>query len=308
MTDNFKGILAIVGSSTAFVFADALTKLATAELPIGELIVIRGVLAGLLTGVVAWWWGALRPLSVLRDRALLTRVLAAGLSTVFIVLALKHMPLAIVNSVLQMTPLAVTACAALFLGEAVGWRRWAAAAVGFAGVILIVQPGGLGGGETSIGSYAWLALAALVLTTVRDLATRMIDRSVPGMYVSTLSTIVIVLFGLAFMPFETWVVPSARVLLILSGSAFFLLFAYNLVIYAMRTGEIAVVAPFRYTLVLLALPLGYVVWGDVPNQLAMAGIAIVVAAGLYMLHRERLAMRAHRQTVAATGTARSAAT
>lgn len=296
MTDNHKGILAIVGSSTAFVFADALTKLATAELPIGELIVIRGVMASLLTGIVAWWYGALRPLTVLAEPALVVRILAAGCSTMFIVLSLKYLPLAIVNSLLQMTPLAVTACAALWLGEPVGWRRWAAAFIGFLGVLLIVQPGPLGGGSGSaeIAAYAWLALTALGLTTIRDLSTRMIDKSVPGMFVSTLSTILIVFVGLAFWPFETWVMPSSRAMLLLAGSAFFLLFAYNLVIYSMRTGEIAVVGPFRYTLVLLAIPMGYLLWGDIPNRMASLGIALIVSAGLYLLHRERVVARAGR--------------
>ena len=81
------------------------------------------------------------------------------------------------------------------------------------------------------------------------------------------------------------------------GISFFLLFAYNLVVYAMRTGEIAVVAPFRYSLILLALPVGYWGWGDVPNGLASLGIGVVIAAGIYMLHREREAARRARAVV-----------
>jgi drug/metabolite transporter (DMT)-like permease len=297
VTDNLKGILAICGSATAFVFNDALTKLATEELPTGQLIVLRGLMATVLLGAVAWWFGACRDLSVLKDRVVVARVLAAGAATIFIVLSLKYLPLAIVTAVLQMSPLAVTAASAVLLAEAVGWRRWAAALTGFLGVLLIVQP--TGGGDMA--THAWIVLVALALTTLRDLTTRMLAKAVPGMLVAAASSAVITVAGLAFYPFETWVTPSHRALALLAGAAFFLLFAYNLVIYAMRTGEISVVAPFRYSIMLLALALGYAVWGDVPNTLAVAGIALVVGAGLYTLHRERLTMREARLARARAG-------
>ena len=112
------------------------------------------------------------------------------------------------------------------------------------------------------------------------------------MYVATMSSGLIMLSGLLFIPFEdAWIVPSGRVLILLALASVCLLFAYNLVIYAMRTGELSAVSPFRYTLIPVAMLLGYLIWGDVPDMLAMLGIGLVAAAGLYALYRESVASR-----------------
>lgn len=287
MTDNQRGILAILGASLAFVLNDAIVKLVSRDLPIGELIFVRGVMATALIGAVAWAYGAMRPLSLVFTPHVGSRVIASAISTVFIVLALKYMPLATVTAVLQTTPLAVTAGSALLFKEHVGWRRWMATLAGFLGVMLIVRPTGIEGE----GAYALLAIFALICTTARDLSTRMLHRDIPSMYVATMSSGLIMLSGLVFVPFEgAWIMPSGRVLALLALASVCLLFAYNLVIYAMRTGELSAVSPFRYTLIPVALLLGYLIWGDVPDMLAMLGIGLVAAAGLYSLYRESRAL------------------
>jgi drug/metabolite transporter (DMT)-like permease len=110
------------------------------------------------------------------------------------------------------------------------------------------------------------------------------------------------LAGFAFLPFEdAWIVPSWWVLFLLALASICLLFAYNLVIYAMRTGELSAVSPFRYTLIPVALLLGYWIWGDVPDGLASLGIGLIAAAGLYAIYRESVVSR--RLMVAQKGTA-----
>ena len=163
MTDNLRGILAVFAASTAFVGHDATVKLVSAELPTGEIVILRGLIATamLAAGVLAM--RATRPLSVLLTPIMLLRLAAAAGATVFIVMALRYLPLATVTTVLQATPLVVTAGAALLYGDVVGWRRSAAVLTGFVGVVLIVKPGG------DIGAAAWLVLAALVCTTTRGL-------------------------------------------------------------------------------------------------------------------------------------------
>jgi drug/metabolite transporter (DMT)-like permease len=288
MTDNQRGILAILGASFAFVVNDAIVKLVSSDLPIGELIFVRGVLATALIGAVAWWYSAMRPLRLVFTVHIGSRVALSGIATVLIVLALKYLPLATVTAVLQTTPLAVTAGSAIFFKEQVGWQRWMATLAGFMGVMLIVRPTGVEGA----GTFAVLAIAALVCTTARDLSTRLLDRDIPSMYVATMSSALIMLSGLVFIPFEdAWIVPSGRVMVLLAVASVCLLFAYNLVIYAMRTGELSAVSPFRYTLIPVALLLGFLVWGDVPDALAMTGIGLVAAAGLYALYREGRASR-----------------
>ena len=130
MTDNLRGIVAVLVSSVAFVLNDVCVKLVSDELPSGEILVVRGVLATamLAAGVVAF--GAVRPLGILLTPMMLLRLASAAGATVFIVISLRYLPLATVITVLQVTPLAVTAGAAIIYREQVGWRRWLAALTG----------------------------------------------------------------------------------------------------------------------------------------------------------------------------------
>jgi drug/metabolite transporter (DMT)-like permease len=230
MSDNLKGILAILLSACGFVINDAMVKLATDELPTGEIIFIRGVMATAILGAAATFASAWRSPVVLLQPAMTIRLLTSAGATMFIVAALRHLPLATTSAILQLTPLIVTAGAAILLRAHVGWRRWLASLTGFGGVLLIVKPGGQG-----FIPEVWIALTALVFTATRDLTTR-----------------------------------------------------YYFGIVAMRVGEIPVVAPFRYSLILLALLLSWVIWGHIPDALSMTGIALICLAGLYLLHRERM--------------------
>ena len=287
MTDNLRGILSVLLASTAFVLNDAIIKHVSAELPSGEIIVVRGVISTAMLFVCCALLGLMRPLATLMTRPMLVRIAAAAVATMFIVLALRYLPLATVTTVVQVTPLAVTAGAAIVYGERVGWRRWLAALTGFLGVVLIVRPGG-----AIFGGAAYLAIGALLFTTTRDLTTRGLDRAIPSMFVAAASSAAITLTGFLVMPFEgPWLMPpwSALGPLIISGAC--LLVANTFMIAAMRTGEIAVVAPFRYAPVPLAVWLGYLWWGDMPDAVAFIGIALVIGAGLYTLHCERATLR-----------------
>jgi drug/metabolite transporter (DMT)-like permease len=168
----------------------------------------------------------------------------------------------------------------------VGAARWLAIATGFTGVLLVVQPSG-----AAFNAYALLCLAGTLLHASRDLMTRARDKSIPSLLV-TLSTAIGVtaiagLWGL----FVEWRPVSAIQLLQLAGASIFLSAGYYLLTVSMRAGEMSVIAPFRYAGLLFALVLGYAIWGDVPNALAWAGIALLVAAGLYVLHGERARTR-----------------
>ncbi len=298
MTDNVKGILAILASALAFVVNDALVKLTTSELPNGQIIFVRGVMATLILAAAATVGRAWRPPSVLLQPAMIVRLLTSAGATMFIVAALRHLPLATTAAILQLTPVAVTAGAAVLLRAPVGWRRWTASAVGFAGVLLIVKPG-----SDSFVPEVWIALTSLVFTSTRDLTTRFIDPGVPSLLVAVGSSAIVMMAGLGLLPFETWVWPSSRGWMLLIGASVCIYFAYYFGIVAMRIGEIAVVAPFRYSLVLLALLLSWIVWGYVPDTLSFAGIAVICGAGIYLLHRERITARA---AVAATNAAKRA--
>jgi drug/metabolite transporter (DMT)-like permease len=288
MTDNLKGILSVLGGATTFVLGDAFVKLASAELPSGEIIVLRGILATafLVAGVLAL--NAARPLSLLFAPMMLLRFATAAGATICIVISLRDVPLAIVNTVLQVTPLAVTAGAALVYRERVGLSRWAAAVAGFAGVVLIVKPG-----TGDLGLSAFLVLLALAFATVRDLTTRGLERDIPSIFVAAGSSAAIVLTGFMIAPFEAaWTLPTARGWWLITAAAVCFFVANTLIIVGLRTGEIGVIAPFRYVAAPVSVLLGYWWWGDIPDALAFLGIGMVIAAGLYTLHRERVSLGA----------------
>jgi len=273
-------MLAAMGLFTA---VDTLIKLTSSSLPLGEMIVLRNGIATMIILVYARYNGGLSlPASASRT-VLGWRMFAEVASTLTFLSALVVMPIADVTGIMQFTPLALTAAAAVFLKEPVGWRRWLAAFVGLIGVLLIVPPGA-GLRDPAV----LLAFAAIGFVVLRDITTRKIGAEVSTLTLTAMSAISSTGAGLMLAPFETWVVPSLWNVAAMSLAAVLLLAAYAAVIIAIRTGEVAAVSPFRYSIILWALLSGYIFWGQLPDARAALGIAVVVGAGLYTFWRERV--------------------
>lgn len=281
-SDNIRGIARMLAAMAVFVLNDTLVKLAASHIPTGEAIFVRGVftvgfcLALIFTSNLAW---ALP--HAISPRVLVRSVLDIG-STLLFLIALMHMPLGDIFGMLQFTPLAITAAAAIFLGARVGWRRWLAAFVGLAGVLIIVRPG-----VSAFNPYAILVLGSILCSVSRDIITRGVAQHVPSLVIAGASATIVTLSSLGFTPFESWQWPSAWTTLMLVSSAVALLAGQYWLIAAMRTGEIAVVSPYRYSVIVWAIASGYIVWGEVPDLMSWIGIIIVSLAGLYTFLREQ---------------------
>ena len=206
-----------------------------------------------------------------------------NLTTSFFLTALFNMPLANAVAIIQAASLGVPLCAALFLGDQVGWRRYLAIGIGFVGVLLIVRPGGAG-----FNIYSIFALAAVASIVLRDLMTRQISRAVPGLGVTVMTSLAITTLGAAGTAVGGSVALSVPIVTTLAASSVFLLVGYYAGVEAMRVGEVGAVSPFRYTNLIWALVLGLLVFGDFPDMLTIIGAVIIVASGLYTLHRERM--------------------
>jgi drug/metabolite transporter (DMT)-like permease len=199
-----------------------------------------------------------------------------------------NLPLANTTAILQVLPLAITLGAALTFGEPVGWRRWLAIAAGFIGVLIIVRPGVEGFNQFSL-----FALISVIFCAIRDLATKRIPAPIPSLFVTLLTTISVTIAGAGILvPLGGWTPPSGRALALLAFTAILLLIGYQCIIMALRTGDISAVAPFRYSALLWAMLLGYLVFGDRPDAMMASGAAIIVASGLYAFYRERIRHRA----------------
>lgn len=287
------GILAMNLSMAGFVVNDALAKAASASIPLGQLMFTRGLMASALILVVCWATGALKALGALRHPALVWRVIGELGATLCYLTALVHIPLSNVTAIFMASPLAVTAAAAVFLAEPVGWRRWTAILVGFAGVLVIVRPGLEG-----FNGYGLLVLLAVAFVALRDLATRQMPKEVPTFLATALTAVVITVTGVVMMPieslfsnFDTWQPLQTKTLLQLGFGACFLLVGYVFVIVAMRNGDMSAVAPFRYTSLVFALLIDVFVFGVVLDTPTLVGAAVIVASGLYTLWRERVRAR-----------------
>jgi drug/metabolite transporter (DMT)-like permease len=284
--ENARGILAMNASMLAFIFNDTLVKLAGETLPIGEILFLRSLIAVALIGGMVLGAGQHREIRRLFHRTTGWRSVGEVGATLFYLTALFRMPIANATTIMQTIPLTTVAAAAWILGERVGWRSWTAIAIGFAGVLIVVRPGLAG-----FDAHSFLVLVAVAFVTLRDLSTRAMPPGVPILLLTLATSVLVGLVGLALAVFEDWSWPSTRVWMLLGGSAIALTAAYNTIVVAMRHGEIGVVAPFRYTVIVWAIVLGYFVWGDRPDPFMIAGTAIIIATGIYTFHRQRASAR-----------------
>lgn len=283
MSPNTTGAFLMIGSMAAFTINDALIKATGGALPLFQLLAIRGVLSSVLIWALARHLGALKFDLPRRDWTLIgLRSLSEIGAAYFFLTALLNMPLANATAILQVLPLTVTAGAALFFGERVGWRRMLAITAGFTGMLLIVRPGPEG-----FNTYALYALAAVAFVTVRDLTTRRMSPAVPSMLVTLAAALAVLVFSALASLRVDWVALDGRLAALLLGSSLFIVGGYVLSVAVMRVGDVSFVAPFRYTGLLWALILGWLVFGDWPDALTLAGAAIVVMSGLFTFYRER---------------------
>lgn len=284
ISSNMRGALFMSLSMAGFTINDSIFKLLTDDLSIAQLMFMRGVVASLLVIMLASYRRALRPLHHIMDRWVALRVGGELGGTLTFLTGLAHIPIANAAAILQALPLAVTMAAALFLSEPVGWRRWAAILIGFAGILIIIRPGVEG-----FSPYALMIVGTVIFAAARDIATRKVDPALPSLYLSTVTAVAVTLAGFVLIwPMGGWKPVSAPQLALISLAACLVLIGYQFIIMSMREGEISFVAPFRYTSLLWALLMGIVLFGEYPDVYMITGGAIVIGSGLYTLYRERI--------------------
>lgn len=231
---------------------------------------------------MAFATGAHKALPTFKDKAVGLRAFGECMATLLYYNAIIAIPIANANAVLQTIPLVIVAVAALFFGEKVGWRRWLMILVGFSGVLLIIQPGGDGFMPASL----W-AVAAVIFFVIRDMATRYIDPRLPAVSINLVTSASVMVMGFILAFFQDWVILTPQALALLGLSACFLTMGYLAVTVAMRSGDVSVTSPFRYSIVLWALGIDAIVFGNRPDLTMIVGLTIVVASGIYMIVRER---------------------
>lgn len=276
------GIAAMIGAGVCMLSSDAVLKLASRELPLGEMILGRGAATCLLLGGAAVAAGQVCHPARLITPAVGVRIAGEIGAALCFNAALARMPIANATAVLQFIPLVTVAVAARLFGERVGWQRWLAGLVGLVGVMTVLRPG-----PSGFNWWSLLAVAAMLSMSIRDLATSRIDRALPTLMIAAVTAGMAGLSGFLLAPFETWVVPSARSAGLVAGAGLLMAAGFTCLVVAMRNADMSLLAPFRFAVIVWAIVLGYLAWDEVPDWIALAGIALVVGAGLVTFRRER---------------------
>jgi drug/metabolite transporter (DMT)-like permease len=275
---------------------DVLVKQILQTYPVGEVIFVRGVMCSLLIGAAALAFGHAQQLRTTMSRLLAARSLCDGLSTAGFIAALAHMKLANIAAVLQIAPLIITAMSVLLYREVVGWRRWTAIGIGFAGALLVIKPI-----PSEFNIWAIVGAASAFAAAIREIQTRQIGRAMPVFVVAFWGAIGITLCGAVFAVTEDWRMFAGGELFQLFVAAFFVGIAIYLLALGFRDVDLSVVAPFRYSYLLTSALGGFLVFREVPDGFTVAGAVLIVGSGIYTLHRESVRRRS------LTGTATPAA-
>jgi drug/metabolite transporter (DMT)-like permease len=282
-SDNLIGMFYMTLSMASFTFADLALKWACEILPTGQVMFILGLgCCGLFWGIVKRKQEAVFHKSFFIP-AVLLRTAGEAIAVIFIFLALIHSAFTSVSAILQTLPLLLTLISFLFLGEKVGIHRILAVVIGFAGVLLIIRPG-----VDSFDVFSLYAVAAVIGMAMRDIGSRLSPTSISASMLALYGAMTFVVIGLVMM----WSEGTKELSMESSGYLLAMILCASSGTYyatkAMRSGELSVVSPMRYTRLLFGLLVGVFILQEQVDLYMLLGSAIVVFAGLYVLYREQL--------------------
>ena len=291
--DNLRGAILMVCAMFFFAVEDAFIKFLASDFPVGQILAVisGGAAIGFaiylrLRGMPIWHNDYLHPKVLMRSGV-------DVVGSLMFSTALALIPLTTASAVLQATPIVVAMGAAIFLGQEVGWRRWIAIFVGFCGVMLIVRPGMEGFTPSTL-----LAVGGMLCLASRDLITRSLNLPISGPQLSFHVYTLMAPAGiaLALLLGQEFVMPNGTQAGIFAVATVFGMGAYLLIVAATRAGNAGIISSFRYSRMVFALTIGYVVFAERPDAPTLIGAAIVIGSGIYTLLREaRLARPSKRQ-------------
>jgi drug/metabolite transporter (DMT)-like permease len=229
---------------------------------------------------------------VLRHHSLFLQVLRGVFlygSTIFNFIALKYLQLAETTSIAFLGPMVITALAGPMLGEWAGWRRWLAIAAGFGGMLVITRPGL---GVFGLGHV--FALGSMLSYSLYAIMTRRMGATETSESMIFYSALAPVLLMAPVAPATATMPPSALMWVLLLSLGVYGALGHYMIIHAFKRATAIALAPYPYLQIVWMVASGYLVFGDLPDAWTVAGAAIIVASGLYIVHREhrlRLASR-----------------
>ncbi len=284
------GIVLMLGFCATAPLIDAASKLAGESLPVGQITTARFIVQAAVMVPVCLALGQSLRLPKGASGALIARALCLIASTYCFVAALTVMPIADALAIAFVEPFLLLIFGHLFLHDPVGPRRIAACAVGFAGSMLVIRPS-----LTAFGPMALFPLGTALFFTLYMLVTRSLSRRMHPIAMQYHTATVATLICLPIMliaagrdwPTLSPLMPQGAAWLWLLGVGAASAVAHLMMTYALRAAPAATLAPLHYLEIVSAVALGYVIFGDFPDPLTWAGIAVIVTSGLYIIARER---------------------
>ena len=280
MSNATKGILLMVLAMFFISIMAVGTKWVGSSYPVLQIVFIRNIFVLALVLCMVWRKGGINSLVVQNRKGIALRALFQFGAAYFIATTIIFLPLADAESLFFAAPLIIAFLSPHILGENVGWRRKSAIFCGFIGVIIMLRPT-----PDLIQPLAFFGVAAAVFIALRDIWTRKLRQGETAnaiMFWSELG----VLIGSFPLALYFWQPLMTNDLAIMAFAGIFLGAAQFTMALAFITAEAATVAPFRYTVIILTTLFGYLFFGDIPDIFVIVGVAIVIASGLYILHRE----------------------
>lgn len=280
MSDNRSALLLVALSMTLLAAGDAVVRLLGESLPVGQVIAFRGmVLIALLTGGLV-----ITGYRIKRDRLFhrwnVLRALSETVSTYCFFTAVQFVPIAIATTIVFVFPIILTLVSIPLYGEKVGPWRWLAVVTGFIGVMIISNPQGE--------EFDWVMILPVLTAfalVARDLATRKIPKDIPATEVTLTTAIITTGFGFLSLPFG-WKAVGGFEITFLPIAAVLVALSFVTYIMAIRRGELSIIAPAQYLMILWATFWGAMIWDEYPSDSAILGGVMIIAAGGLILWRE----------------------
>jgi drug/metabolite transporter (DMT)-like permease len=299
---NQRGIIGMVSAMALFTANDACVKLVSATIPASQVMAIRGLFAFVLALSIMLLFREGSQIHHLRRPLVLVRALLEAIVAGTFITAVAVLPLAIIAAILQSTPIIMTLIVVIFRLEKVGLHRWLATIIGFIGVLLVVKPSAEG-----VNSAIIIALISALAVACRDLLTRRIPNDIPSSVITLGTTLGVaemgLLLGLGHMIFAfiwpgtpaplvlaPWQALGAYETVLLMCAATLVTIGNFAIILAFRNTDVSLISPFRYSVMLWAVIVGYLVFQEWPDWIAQIGMALIVIAGVYTLRVERRAI------------------
>lgn len=276
---NLRGIGAMLLATGTFVANDSCMKLALEYVPPLQILVMRGLAACIWCLPLLLALGHGRDLVRVFNPWILLRSLCEVVAILSFIFALKHMPIADITAIVQITPLLVLVGVWLIWGDQIGRLRFILIGLGITGALLVAQPG-----SSAASTFAIFGFATAVGAAGRDIITRKVPGDVPALVVTFAVLLTVLMVAAAgSLAFEEPVAPTRYLVWLMAIAGFFLMCGHLFIFLAFRFARARVVAPFNYAFTVWAVVSGIVLFDNAPNWLAIAGMLLIVATGLAIM-------------------------